>query len=856
MSIPVPNLDDREFTDLVNDAIARIRQLDPEWTDLSVHDPGVVLVEAMAWLTDTLLYRLNRVPERLYATFLNLLGTSLGPPGAATATLEFRRAQPGPAVEIPEGTQVSCPPGMPGQAAPVFTTLARATIAEGQTSATVLAADVVLHREELGAGNGGPGQAFTLAHPPVVAGVPVTVRVQVPEGSVASGGAVVVDGASYRICREVTVFGDARPGELVYRLDRTAGVLSFAWYDPAEAEAEPPAVPGAGMKVQVDYASGGGEQGNVAAGTLTVLRKPIPDVTVTNPEPATGGHNAEDLASALRRAPRDFQARDRAVTARDYEVIAIRHGGVERAHAVTRREAWAFAAPGEVEVALVPHVPQNQRPGGRVTLEALAANAREEVRAEVAAMLAERATIGARPVVGWGSYKQVAVDARVVVRPEENADAVRERILARLAATITPVPEGGDAAPGFGRPLRVSNLYRWLEQAEPGVQYVERVRLELAEVPDADATDLVRAEGQAGTWFVAQAATLFRTTNHGEGWEACGHFDTEPVRAVATWPQATAGRGSTLDLPGHVVVATDHGAGCRIRVSTDLGTTWTTVADLGFGINDLVWIDRAGTPTILAAGTQGVYEIPLTPGAVPVPNVVDPQQPDRGFHAIAVFTDVRGRIGVAVAAEAAGGIWLSSTGGAPESFRLVRAPGEEIRSLSVQYDGPRVFLWAPRAAPEGDGTGCLRLPIDELGSVDIPTLAGQWQELAKGWTGGSCWMVRVIGDTAFAASQSSGVLSLRLGTAEPVWEAPDVNCGLPLRDRRRFVPLSGVSGVVLDDGRKVVLAAGAGGVHRWLDGGQTWRSCSARVVDDVVTVPPSWLFCSGEHRVEVVRGHG
>ena len=857
MSIPVPNLDDRNFTDLVAEAVERIRQLDPEWTDLSVHDPGVVLVEAFAHLTDILLYRLNRVPDRLYATFLNLLGTSLGPPGAATVTLEFTRPKPGKPITIPRGTRVTCAPTAPGAPTPVFVTLADATIAEGQAGVQVTAADVELHDDvEVGPGTGGPGQTFVLPGAPIVAGPGVKIGIQVPADATTSGEAVVVGDRSYRICREVHVFADARPGEAVYRLDRSAGILTFAWYDP-NSEA-PPVVPGAGMAILASYASGGGERGNVGAGVLTVLRDALPEgIKVTNPEPATGGHEAEALASALSRGPRDFQARDRAVTARDYEVLATRHGGVERAHAGTRREAWAFAAPGEVEVVLVPHVPHNQRPEGRVTREALAANAREEVRTEVAAQLAERATIGAVPVVTWGSYKQVAVDARVVVRPDENAEAVRERILARLAATITPVPEAGaDTGAGFGRPLRVSNLYRSLEQAEPGVQYVERVRLELAEVPDADATDLVRAEGQPGTWFVAQGPTLFRTTNYGEGWEDCGHFGTEAVRAVATWPQATAGRGSTLHLPGHVVVATDHGDGCRIRVSTDLGTTWSTVADLGFGVNDLVWLDRAGTPTVLVAGTKGLYEIGLAPGAVPVPNLVDPKQPDRGFHAIAAFTDVRGRVGVALAAEAAGGVWLSSTAGAPDSFRLVRPAGDEIRSLSVQYDGPRVFLWAPRAAPEGDGTGCARLPIDELGSVDVPTLAGQWQELAKGWTGGSCWMVRVIGDTAYAASQSSGVLALKLGTTDPTWDPPDVNCGLPLRDRRRFTPLSSVSGTVLSSGAHLVLAAGDGGVYRSLDGGESWRSASARVVDDVVTLPPSWLFCSGEHRVEVVRAHG
>ncbi len=518
MSIPVPNLDDRNFTDLVTEAVERIRRLDPDWTDLTVHDPGVVLVEAFAHLTDILLYRLNRVPDRLYATFLNLLGTSLGPPGAATVTLEFSRDKAGPPVRIPRGTRVTCTPGSPGAPTPLFATLADVTIGDGQITARVSAADVELRDDvPVGTGTGGPGQSFTLPHAPLIAGPRVRVGVQVPQSAPLSGGAVVVGDRSFRIGREVAVFADAAPGDLVYRLDRTAGIVTFAWFAPG---ADPtPVVPAAGMAVIASYATGGGERGNVAAGRLTVLRDPLPGgIKVSNPEPATGGHAAEDLASALRRGPADFQARDRAVTARDYEVLATRNGGVARAHAGTRREAWAFAAPGEVEVVLVPHVPHNQRPGGRVTLEALAANAREEVRAEVTAHLAARATIGAVPVVTWGSYKQVAVDARVVVRPDENAEAVRERILARLAATITPAPDtDADTGAGFGRPLRVSNLYRSLEQAEPGVQYVERVRLELAEVPDADATDLVRAEGQDGTWFVAQNATWFRTTNHADG---------------------------------------------------------------------------------------------------------------------------------------------------------------------------------------------------------------------------------------------------------------------------------------------------------------------------------------------------
>jgi len=48
MTLPVPNLDDRTFTDLVLAARERVTRSCPEWTDLSVHDPGLALVEVGA----------------------------------------------------------------------------------------------------------------------------------------------------------------------------------------------------------------------------------------------------------------------------------------------------------------------------------------------------------------------------------------------------------------------------------------------------------------------------------------------------------------------------------------------------------------------------------------------------------------------------------------------------------------------------------------------------------------------------------------------------------------------------------------------------------------------------------------
>src|SRR5947208_13425841 len=80
MALPVPNLDDRRFQDLVDDAKRLVQQKCPEWTDHNVSDPGVTLIETFAWMTDQVLYRLNRVPERNYVKFLELIGVRLFPP--------------------------------------------------------------------------------------------------------------------------------------------------------------------------------------------------------------------------------------------------------------------------------------------------------------------------------------------------------------------------------------------------------------------------------------------------------------------------------------------------------------------------------------------------------------------------------------------------------------------------------------------------------------------------------------------------------------------------------------------------------------------------------------------------------
>jgi predicted phage baseplate assembly protein len=110
MALPAPNLDDRRFQDLVDDAKRLVQRRCPEWTDHNVSDPGVTLIETFAYMTDQILFRLNRVPDRNYVKFLELVGVRLFPPTAAATEVTFWLSAPQTTtIGVPLGAEVSTP---------------------------------------------------------------------------------------------------------------------------------------------------------------------------------------------------------------------------------------------------------------------------------------------------------------------------------------------------------------------------------------------------------------------------------------------------------------------------------------------------------------------------------------------------------------------------------------------------------------------------------------------------------------------------------------------------------------------------------------------------------------------------
>jgi hypothetical protein len=852
MAILPPNLDDRTFADLLEESRRLIGRECPAWTDLSASDPGVTLLEAFAYLTEQMIYRLNRLPEKAYIEFLRLIGVRLQPPAAAAATLRFSvDAAPGQPLEIPRGTRVTLKRSGGVGEGPVFVTTRDAAIAPGQSAVEVpsLHAEIV-SGELAGLGTGLPGQSVDARRTPLVAPtgteLDLVVAVEAVEDELDERApALEWEGKPFRIWREVENFTDLGADRFVYVADRLTGSITFAPPLTVAGTGHRPVplaeVPATGRQIRLWYARGGGPEGNVGAGLIDTLKDPLPQIKVTNPATASGGRAAETLENALRRGPQELHSLKRAVTAGDFELVAMGHPGVvARAKAFTKAALWRHAAPGTVEVLLVPDVPKASDGERRVTTDLLRQHQTPDALKRIREALDEKRGLGTALEVQWTRCKEVAVEAKVVVHREEDPKAVEQRLLKRLNQIINPLrtdlrPRGWP----FGEPLRAFHVYETV-RSEPGVSYVEGIQFVVGDVPAKDVRSVSQDDFQPGAWYAVAGDTLYRSLTDGAGWEAAGRFPGESAQLA---------RIHAL-RPGVLAVATklDKG-GARVHVSEDCGETWTALASTAFAIDDMAWGLRDGDPVLFLATDVGLYELVLRAdrAASPVQVLVDPADPDRGFWAVAAAADAGGRLNVAVAGRGTGGVFVSSDGGRSKTFRAIGLKGEDVRVLAVERDGPRSFLWAGLAAAgENDpGKGCFRTEL--MGSQDA---AEGWKKFGKGWKGGSVKALAFQGSNVLAATFSAGVLSLARASTDPEWKAPDfVGCDLPLRDSGRLQP---VEDIAVDPSGRTIFAAGPGGVFASVDGGTTYCKRSESRFE-TVALPPTWLFCSGEHRIRVVR---
>lgn len=327
---------------------------------------------------------------------------------------------------------------------------------------TVPASHSELVREEiLGLSEGVPAQVFHLDRSPVVVGGEVVVQ--------------VAGGSGWDEWTEVESFANAGPEDRVFRLDRATGEIHFG---PGVRQADGTvrfygAVPPKGAPLRVPlYRTGGGPRGNVSARTITDMRTPIPLIDrVENRRPALGGVAGESVEEAKERGPLLLRTRDRAVTAEDYEELALR-----AAPSIARVRCVPATTPeesGGVRLLVVPTaVPDDT---GRLRFEDLIPG--ETALTRITEYLDRRRPVGARLLVEPPLYQGVTIVARLAARPRADGERLEREAVTALNRYFDPVSGGpdGEGWP-FGRPVHAGEVYAVL-QALRGTEMIEDVKL-------------------------------------------------------------------------------------------------------------------------------------------------------------------------------------------------------------------------------------------------------------------------------------------------------------------------------------------------------------------------------------------
>jgi predicted phage baseplate assembly protein len=308
--------------------------------------------------------------------------------------------------------------------------------------------------EVLGGSDGTPNQTFTLSTVPVLL-LDQPQKVRRRDGllvTVTSLRLEVDEGSGFEVWQQVDDFGASGPDDPHYILDRTMGHVTFGDGRNGAIPTANATLPASNI-VARSWVAGGGAAGNVGAGTITALQSAVAGIaSVVNSLAASGGADEETVDSAKVRAPEELQSKGRAVTASDFELIARdAPANVARANALPLvHPAYPnVQVPGAVTVLIVPDAPGNAPTPTQATLAA------------VCAYLDQHRLITTEVFATVPVYRQVAIDADVIVAADHDLGLVRNAVAAALTTWLHPLTGGPDSDGWpFGGTIYASDLFR------------------------------------------------------------------------------------------------------------------------------------------------------------------------------------------------------------------------------------------------------------------------------------------------------------------------------------------------------------------------------------------------------------
>ncbi len=200
------------------------------------------------------------------------------------------------------------------------------------------------------------------------------------------------------------------------------------------------AIPAPGSQIRVTYRVGGGLKGNVIARSIqTIVDAPqltLVGAKVTNEKAATGGAEREDITDAVRHAPSVFRSLKRAVTADDYEALALEFTGVGkvRAEGTNWNTVTLFIAP---------------QGGGHVS---------DVLEANLLAYFEDKRPVSTLIEIQDVDYVQIYVTAEVEVESYYSADEIKEEVQGAVSALLA-----FDAV-DFAQIIYLSKFYEAIEE--------------------------------------------------------------------------------------------------------------------------------------------------------------------------------------------------------------------------------------------------------------------------------------------------------------------------------------------------------------------------------------------------------
>ena len=334
--------------------------------------------------------------------------------------------------------------------------------------------------EALGSSTGLPFQRFRLARAPVEAG---SVVVEVRE----SGATTTWE--------EVSDLFTAGPEERVFQLLPATGEILFGGEGHGRVLPPDDGTQPEGNVSAARYRFGGGPSGNVGAGTLTrvTFRSTEVRLDATNLLEAPGGAAEESLARGLARAPAVVRSRWRAVTAEDFEALALETPRVRVARALALPNSLPGGCPGStcgaVTVVLVPFAPFEESIAGPIELPPFIARAVRRYLDTRRLLTTEAFTTGA-------TFRRVEVRADLVIAPGESASSARADVFDALHRYFHALVGGPDGLGWpFGGTIFFSRVFERVLSV-PGVARVDRLTLSLDGGEATECDDLPLRPGE------------------------------------------------------------------------------------------------------------------------------------------------------------------------------------------------------------------------------------------------------------------------------------------------------------------------------------------------------------------------